>query len=155
MKSLLIKLILPLTIISFTLFTKWWYASPVEAPDTMYIGFPLIFQGAGWHTSMSLQIFLVEFIVDFLVYFFSLTLAIFLVKQFFSKLSIPKILTVVLWVISSSIIAIVLLQCMIADNAYHLKRPYDVKILETGYSFIWQDIERPDYYKYFPEEKKN
>ncbi len=80
---------------------------------------------------------------------------LFIVKHFFSILSIPKILTVILWGISSSIIAIALLQCMIADNAYHLKRPYDVKILETGYSFIWQDIERPDYYKYFPEEKKN
>ena len=76
-------------------------------------------------------------------------------KNYFSILSIPKILTVILWGISSSIIAIALLQCMIADNAYHLKIPYDVKILETGYSFIWQDIERPDYYKYFPEEKKN
>lgn len=143
MKSLVLKLILPLTLVSFTLFTKWWYALPVDAPDTIYIGFPLIFLGPGWHTSMSYQIFWLEFIV------------VFLIKTFFTKLSIPKILTIVLWIISGCIIAILLFLNYISDNAYYLKRPYDVKILETGYSFIWQDIKRPDYYKYFPDERKN
>lgn len=149
MKNLVLKLILPLTIISFTLFTKWWYVLPEEVPDYVFIGFPLIYQGPGFHTSLSLQIFWLEFFIDFLVYFLFLFLIIFIVKQFFLKLSIPKILTVILWVISSSIIAIALLQCMIADNVYFFRRPYNFKILETGYSIGWKRIDRPDYYQIF------
>lgn len=34
MKSLIFKIVIPLTIVSFATFTKWWYASPVDAPDT-------------------------------------------------------------------------------------------------------------------------
>lgn len=28
------------------------------------------------------------------------------------------------------------------------------KYKETGYHFIWENIERPDYYKYHPEKKE-
>ncbi|EMJ67309.1 hypothetical protein LEP1GSC034_4831 [Leptospira interrogans str. 2003000735] len=39
------------------------------------------------------------------------------------------------------------------DNLFYIKRPFDMKVLETGYEFIWQNTERPDYYKYFPKDK--
>jgi hypothetical protein len=66
-RQLTLKLIIPITIISFAFFTKWWYALPVDAPDTMYWGFPFAYIGDGWGSSMTLQIFLIEFISDLLI----------------------------------------------------------------------------------------
>jgi len=68
-KQLTWKLILPLTVISFATCNKWWYVFPVDAPDTMLTGFPFRYVGPDWHTSMSLQIFIMEFAIDILVYF--------------------------------------------------------------------------------------
>ncbi len=62
-------ILIPVTIISFAVFTKWWFTVPVDAPDTMYWGFPFAFVGEGWHTSMSLQIFVMELIADLIFYF--------------------------------------------------------------------------------------
>lgn len=58
MKQLTLKLIIPLTVISFAIFTKWWYALPADAPDTMFHGFPFPFVCEGWHSSMTLQFLL-------------------------------------------------------------------------------------------------
>jgi hypothetical protein len=63
-KNLTWKLMLPLTLMSFATFTKWWYVLPVAARDTMMTGFPLPFVCEGWHTSMSLQIFMAEFLIN-------------------------------------------------------------------------------------------
>ena len=78
MKQLTLKLIIPLSVISFATLTKWWYALPVDAPGTYLTGFPFPFVCNGWHTSMSLQIFAIEFFVDFLTYFLIWFLVFFL-----------------------------------------------------------------------------
>ena len=89
-KQLTWRLILPLTIISFGTFTKWWYVLPGDAPDTMMVGFPLAFAGDGWFTSMSLQIFLIEFIVDFIIYFLFWFLIVLLIRRILTQINISK-----------------------------------------------------------------
>jgi hypothetical protein len=69
MKKQIVQLTLALTSISMYSVTKWWYTLPVDGPDKLYWGFPLAFMGEGFHTSMSLQFFVLEFLADFLVYF--------------------------------------------------------------------------------------
>ncbi|WP_222931286.1 hypothetical protein, partial [Xanthovirga aplysinae] len=69
MKKLIWELVLSLTVISFSIFTKWWYVLPTDALDTVMSGFPLIWISEGWHTSMSLQIFVKELIINLLIYF--------------------------------------------------------------------------------------
>ncbi len=69
MKALTFKIVVPLTVISFTLFTKWWSALPIDAPETTFIGFPFAYTGRGWHTSLSHQVFVVELIADITIYF--------------------------------------------------------------------------------------
>lgn len=142
MKRVTLKLILPLTVISFAAITKWWYALPVDAPDTLYSGFPFPFVGDGWHTSLSLQIFLMEFIVDFLVYFLFWFVAAYCFNKFLTRIKIKKFLTISLWTISGLIICGTGLIASNPDNLFYLKRPYSIEIMETGYKFLWQ-IPRP------------
>lgn len=154
MKGLTLKLILPLTIISFATVTKWWYALPVDAPDTLFAGFPFPYVCEGWHTSMSLQIFVTEFIFDFLTYFSFWFLLVFCIDRFLIKIITQKILTIVLWALSGLIISGTILIASDSNHIYYVKRPFDISIMETGYKFVWQQTTRPDYYKNHPEQKK-
>ncbi len=152
MKQLTWKLILPLTIISFATVTKWWYTLPVDAPDTLYSDFPFPFVGDGWHTSLSLQIFILEFFADFFIYFLFWFTVVFIIHRFLKKMHLPKSITIGLWSISGLIICLTIFITTFPDNAFYFKRPYDMEIMETGYKFTWQHTERPDYYKYHPEK---
>lgn len=153
MKQLTFKLIIPLTVISFAAFTKWWYTLPVDAPGTMFRGFPLAYSCPGWHTSLSLQIFLTEFTIDLLAYFLFWFVLIFCINRYLTKVKTFKLVTIALWTISGLTISFGTLMASNEDNLFYIKRPFDMRVLETGYEFIWQNTERPDYYKYFPKDK--
>jgi hypothetical protein len=152
MKHLTFKYILPLTIISFATITKWWYTLPVDAPDTLYIGFPFPFVGEGWHTSMSLQIFVLELFADFLTYFLFWFLVILYVHKYLTKIKTYKIVTIGLWTISGLLVLGTSYIASLPEHIFHVKRPYNMETIETGYKFIWQINDRPDYYKYHPKE---
>lgn len=129
---------LPITLISFACFTKWWYALPEDAPETMYIGFPLPFAGPGWHTSMSFQIFMVEFIFDFLVYFF-IVFTLLLILELFSRIKPHRVITGGLWAVSFLILAYWAFIVFDSNNIFYTKRPYKMTIEKTGYKFVFQD----------------
>lgn len=154
MQRLIFKLILPLTIISFATVTKWWYALPVDAPDTLYSGFPFPFVGDGWHTSMSLQIFVFELFADFLIYCLFWFTVTFCINKFLIKIKTYKVVTIGLWTISGLLILGTSYIASFPEHIFYFKRPYDMEILETGYKVVWLQTERPDYYKYHPEENK-
>jgi len=154
MKYLIFKIVLPLTIISFAVVNKWWYALPIDGPDTLYYGFPLPFVGAGWHTSMSLQFFTIEFIADFLIYFSFWLLLTYLINRFIVTIKLHKFFTSLLLTISIIIALISVLIAADSNNIYYSKRPYEMEIMDSGYKFIWQEMEHPDYYKYHPERKQ-
>ena len=147
MKSLTLKIVLPLTIISSVTLTKWWYASPVDAPDTMFTGFPLPFVCDGWHTSLSLQIFIVEFFVDLLTYFVLWLVIVYCFNRYVIKLKAYKTVTICLWMLSGLIIAFVTLLAANPDNLYYVKRPFKMDILDTGIHFGWNPVERPNFQK--------
>lgn len=154
MKKLIWQLILPLTIISFAIFTKWWYALVVDGPDEILLGFPLPYVCSGWHTSLSLQIFILEFLVDFLTYFlfwFAMVLAF---HRFIKKIYVHKWVTIIWLTVSGCILAIYVLLASNPDNIYTLKRDFEMEVMETGYKFLWQKEVRPDFYKYHPERKE-
>ena len=119
---------------------------PVDSVDTVYEGFPLPFVGPGWHTSLSLQIFVLELIFDFLIYFLFWFILIFCINRFLIKIKVNKFVVIGLW--TFSIFILFFNACIYSNNVFYLKRPYDMEIIETGYKFIWQNIERPDYQKY-------
>jgi len=141
MNQLTWRLVLPLTVISFATFTKWWYVLPVDAPDTMMAGFPLPFVSDGWHTSMSLQIFLAEFIIDFLIYFLFWFLLIFFIDHYLARVKIHRLLTWTLWTLSTLIFTIAILIASMPDQIIRVKRDWDMQVIETGYKLIWKHQE--------------
>jgi hypothetical protein len=138
LKRLTWKLLLPLTIISFTIVTKWWHVE-VDGSQEILRGFPLPFVSPGWHTSLSLQLFVFELIVDILFYFsfwfFIIVIATKIVKPF----HIPKPVTITLLVTAGLFMVVLLLLAINPDNIYTTTRPFDIEVKETEYRFMWQD----------------
>ncbi|MEO6637736.1 MAG: hypothetical protein ABIN25_05640 [Ginsengibacter sp.] len=147
-KQLTWRLILPLTIISFGSFTKWWYVLPDDAPDTMMAGFPLAFVADGWFTSMSLQIFLIEFIFDFIIYFLFCFLIVFLIKGLLTQINISKVLARIIWTFAILTIAFWFMILSISEKHIKAKRDWEMKLLVTGYKVTWLYKDRPAFSKY-------
>ena len=154
MKQLIWKLILPLTIISFATFTKWWYALVEDGPDEIFSGFPLPFICRGWHTSLSSQIFIAELLFDFLVYFSFWFLVVLFINHFAVSFILSKVLTFLILSLTGLVLISSISIVSNTDTIYYLNRPFKIKILETGYKFIWNEQERSDFYKYYPEDKQ-
>lgn len=154
MKNLIFKRVLLLAIISFASIGKWWYGIPVDGPDTLLYGFPFPFVCAAWHTSMSLQIFVSELLIDFSTYFSIWFLLLYCIHRFVKKINTRKIVTNLLGIFSGLIIAGACFIASDANNLFYVKRPFTIEIMETGYQFIWQHTERPNYSKYHSEGKK-
>jgi hypothetical protein len=137
MKQLTWKLVLPLTIISFGTVTKWWDVKVDDYGETLK-GFPFPFVCPGWHTSLSLQIFVLELIVDVFVYFafwFSVTL---IATKSLKSFQTSKSATIVLLTTSGLFMSGLILFAINRDNIYSTTRPFDIEIKETGYHFMWE-----------------
>lgn len=139
MKKLVWQLILPLTIISFVIFTKWWYVLPVDAPGTFLRGFPFPYEGRGWHTSMSHQFFLLEFGADLFTYFIFWLILVFCLHRFGFPLRIPKVITIILLGVSVVALSLSILFVSNKDNVFYRSRYFGMQVKATGYQFIWQD----------------
>ena len=147
MKALIFKLILPLAVISFATISKWWYAIPVDAPDSLLIGFPFPYVCEGWHTSMSLQFFVLELILDFLLYFAVWVAIVYCIDRFLMKISLHKTLTMALWATAGIVVCCACLRLSFADPHWHAKRNFEMEILKTGYQFGLDWPERPVFIK--------
>src|SRR5690348_8265335 len=99
MKQLTWNLVLPLTVISFTAFTKWWYVEGDGFTEILK-GFPLPFVCPGWHTSLSLQIFVLELITDIMTYFAFWFLVVLAATKINKSFHVPKTATTILLVLS-------------------------------------------------------
>lgn len=151
MKNLIYKLVLPFTVISFAIISKWWYAIPVDAPETMFVGFPLAYTCQGWHTSLSLQVFVMEFIIDLLFYFLCWFILLYIIDRFVKKLRVHKIVTISLWSLGGIIICLAIYIAVNKDNLFYIKRPFNMRVLETGCQFFWHQPDWPYKIEYFPK----
>jgi len=151
MKQLTWKLILPLTIISFTIFTKWWYVEIDDEHHEVLTGFPLPYMCPGWHTSLSLQIFLSALTIDFLTYFAFWGTLTFITHKFIREVRLTKTVTIVLLSLSGLLTVGLILIGSNPDNIYTLNRGFEIGVLDSGYEFIWENPVRPDSYNYHPE----
>lgn len=143
MKQLILQRIIPLTIISFATLTKWWYTLPVDAPHTFYSGFPLAYVGDGWGSSMTLQFFALEFIVDLLFYFCCWLFLIYCFNRFVMKLKVFKTITILLYSVAFLMIGGAAIIVFHDGNYLKLYRDYEMDVVKTGFKFTWEYIERP------------
>ncbi len=148
------KIALPLAVISFATFTKWWYAFPEDAPDTLYWGFPFPFAGEGWHTSMSFQVFVLELLADGLIYFLFWFLVVWVVQQLLHPPRFPRIIVAISWILSALTITAYTTLLYSSNSIFHWRRAYTMEIMDEGFRFIWQQMSRPVYDHYRPEEKE-
>ena len=141
MKKLMLKLVLPLAIIALFAFTKWTCAQVVDVPNSVLEGFPLRYNCPGWGSSMTLQFFVAEFVVDLSIYFTFFFIAIYLIDRFAFSIKPPKGMFITHYVIAGLILC---LQIMIysRETTFYLHRWFDIKIIQSTYGFFWQN--RPD-----------
>jgi hypothetical protein len=154
MKETTLKFIIPLTIITFIMLNKWWYVDVIDGGDEIMFGFPLIYTCRGFHTSMSIQFFILEFLFDLLCYFTFWLLLFYAINKNFKLKIKHSIISISLYLISGILIGLEMLFVLNPDNIFKLKRNFDIEIMETGYKFFWQNTEKPDYYKYHSEHPK-
>jgi hypothetical protein len=147
LKQLLWRLIFPMTIVLFGTVTKWWYVLPVDAPDTMMIGFPFAFISDGWHTSMSLQIFIEELFIDLVAYFSICFLIVIIIDRYFKKIKVAKLVTVLLWTSSTLIVAIAFWIASFPQQIIQTKRDWSMKVMSTGFKFTWTHQDKPNFSK--------
>lgn len=153
MKPLIYQLIIPLTIISFVTITKSWYVLPVDGVDTVMHGFPLPYTCEGWHTSMSSQYFAFEFFVDITTYFTFWLVVIFVIHQFIIPIKIHKTIGIILMVISLLIGYLMVLILQFPEDIHHLKRDFDMQILDSRWEFIFGENPPYIYDNYHREEE--
>ena len=154
MKQLTWKLILPLTVISCTVFTKWWYVLPVDAPDSMMLGFPIPYVCDGWHTSMSLQIFFFELLIDLFTYFSLWFVVIFCIDKFMVKIKLHKIVITLLLTTGGLFTCGLTYIALMPENIFYAKRNFDIDVLVTGYKFMWDGNTRPKNFDFAEYHKR-
>lgn len=140
--KIILTLVFPLTIILFGTITKWRYVYVEDGPDDFLYGFPLTFICSGWHTSMSLQIFVSELLFDFFVYFiFTLTTVTF-IDRFIKPIVVRKYFKFGLYGIAILILSFYGLVFSNPDNIYGIKKDFKYKKVRNGYKFVWQQDKR-------------
>ena len=138
MKQLTLKLVLPLTIISFVVFTKWWYVA-IDGFDEILIGFPLPYICPCWHTSLCSQIFVSGLLIDLLTYFTFWLILTFAINQFVEKIKLNKAISISLLSLSGLFAVCMILIGSLSDNIYTWDMEFEINELETGYKFIWEE----------------
>jgi hypothetical protein len=138
MKKLTLRLVLPLTIITFFVFTRWECAEVVDAPNSVLHGFPLLYDCPDWGSSMALQFFVTEFVMDILAYFVFFFIVIYLVDRFAFNIKLPKPMFITLYIIAGLILSMQVLIYSV-DTTFYLHRSFDIKVIKSTYGFFWQN----------------
>ncbi|WP_083536131.1 hypothetical protein [Chryseobacterium vrystaatense] len=143
LKYLIFKMALPLTIIIMVVFTKSWLVLPVDGGNTVMSGFPFPFIADGWHTSLSYQIFITEFLADFFIQLLLWTLILFLINKYLFIIKIPKFLNIIIWGLVIIISGLAVSIASMPDQIIRLKRDWEIQaVLNSGYQFIWEEQSR-------------
>lgn len=85
-----------------------------------------------------------------LIYLIFWFLLIFCIDSFLTKIRIHKILTISLSILSGLILTGTIMIAIMPEHVYKPKRDFDINVMVTGYKFVWQHQDRPDFDKYDP-----
>ncbi|TAE83233.1 MAG: hypothetical protein EAY81_08595 [Bacteroidetes bacterium] len=134
---------------SFGLFTKWWYVLPLDGRQTYLWGFPFAWVGEGWQTSGALQFFVLEGIVDFIVYYLCWFIAIYGLTRYI-KLTINKPTLYILRLSAVIIMASYAVGISISYPTFNTHRHFDMQIIRSGYGVVWSY--QTDYEQLLPQQ---
>lgn len=139
---LILTLVLPLTIIIFGNITKWRYVSIEDGANEFLYGFPLPFMCRGWHTSLSLQIFVSELVFDFLVYLAICLTITLLIDRYLKPIVLKKYVTLSFYGFAFLTLFFYGILFSKPNNVFKAKRDFKYHELQSGYKFVWQKDER-------------
>lgn len=146
-KKRLLTLTLPLTLILFILFTKWWIVDVIDGSDCVTYGFPLIYKAPAFHTSLAQQFFILEFLVDFLVYFLIVSTLLLLIDKFWIKIKLSKKPLIIINTIAILLFGIEASFATVFETSFSIKRDFDIEVKQTGFKFYFSEEERNIYHK--------
>ncbi len=156
MKQLTWKLVLPLTIISFGLVTKWWFVEVNnEHFHEVLIGFPLPYSAPCWHTSMCSKYFIGELLLDVITYFLFCFIVTYVFHRFIKRIILKRLITVIIMIVSGIFLGIMILFFSLPDNVFYMERNFEIKTLDTGFKFHWEQLSSYDYYEMYPDTNEN
>ncbi len=118
-----------------------WFVNATDGPgDIIVYGFPLIYKAPGFHTSLSTQFFILELIIDFLVYFTSLSLIYFTFRSFF-KFRISKVILKICQICAAMLIVFnfAIYVLIFPENVFILKRDFEVEIHKSELNYFWEN----------------
>lgn len=131
MKTISFKIILPLAYLAMYFVSKWWLVLPIDAPDSEMYGFPLPFQCEGWHTSMSVQLFLKEFFIDYLFYFIVCFTLLDFVNQFYKIAKFRKSINIASSILYFGALINFIFCYLIFETNFYPNRYFEVNLIET------------------------
>ena len=147
-RKLILNLVFPITIIIFTLFSKWWIADVIDGTDGIMYGFPFIYKSPALYTSMAKEYFITELIADFLIYFGVIVGIIYLINKHLFKIKIRKIITVFLFTIAFILLSLEILLASMPENKFSIKRDFDIVIKQTGFEFPFNQNDSKEFDNY-------
>ncbi|MEO7213289.1 hypothetical protein [Mucilaginibacter sp.] len=136
MKQIIVKFVVPLTIISFSLITMRSIAFVDDIGSIDFIGFPFLYTCKGFHTSMSQQLFLLPLLVDLVVYLL-IWFALFLILNKFVDINkAPRFIPLTLILLATVFFAINILLAHNPDNIFILKRDFEIKVEQRDFYIV-------------------
>lgn len=121
-RKLSLALVSPLTIILFILFNKCWIVDVVDGTDGIMC-IPFIYKSPAFYTSMAVEYFITELIVDFVI----ICGIVCLINKFIFEIKIRKIVSVILFIIALTLTSFELLLACMPENKFSIKRDFDIE----------------------------
>lgn len=146
-KKVILNLTLPLAVITFIFFTKWWIADVVDGSDGVMYGFPLIYKSPAFYTSMAEQYFIMEFLIDFTFYLIVVFAILFLINKFISEIKIKRKTLIIIYVIAGILFGLETLMATVFETSFLIKRDFDIVIKQTGFKFYFSNAENEEFNK--------
>ena len=131
MKIQTLKLILSFTIISFFTISKWWFVR-IDGPDNFMYGFPIAYKRDALHTSLASEYFILEFIIDFLLYLFFWFIITILLERNGIQIILPKIVLNSIFTISFVVFVLELVFAFSFDNMISFRNDNYFEVIKSG-----------------------
>ena len=147
-RRLILNLVLPLTVIIFILFSKWWIVDVVDGTDGIMFGFPFIYKAPAFYTSCAYEYFSLELIADLSIYFALILVIVYLTNKFLITIKIRRIVSIILFLVMAFLISIELFIASMPENKFSLKRDYDIEIKRTGFEYPFNENDRKEFDNY-------
>lgn len=150
MRKLVNRLVLPLTILSYLLFDKWWYVNVTDGPDMVAHGFPLISNAPSMASSMEMVYFVPETVINMACYFIFWLVIVFIVTRWIVAIRLPSLVAkicnagLLLWLLVFAWISI------IEHTDFSWDHENEMTVIDSGLKWSWQNSPLPDDSKFHP-----